>query len=69
MKGGIGDQILDLVVQRMDEIEMTQVELAKRIGWTPKHVNRILGGHAETSWASLDFICHILDLRLMVVSS
>lgn len=66
--GGFGDQIINLIVIRMNTIGMTQAELAKRIGWTPKHVNRILNKHAEPSWAALDFICHILDLELMVVA-
>lgn len=51
---------------RMKEIGLSQVELAKRMGWTPKHVNRILGGHAEPSLASLDFMAFLLGIEFDV---
>ena len=64
MNGGLHDQVVDIIIERLNEIGMTQTELGRRIGWTPKHVNRILHGHAEPSMAALDFICHILGITL-----
>jgi HTH-type transcriptional regulator/antitoxin HigA len=40
-----GDTILDL----LDEREMTQTDLARRLGVTPKHVNQIVKGSAPIS--------------------
>lgn len=60
------DQVLAIINDRMEDLAMTQVELGKRIGWTPKHTNRVLNGVAEPSLAALDFICHILGIELIV---
>src|SRR3954454_2717407 len=40
-----GDTILDL----LDERDMTQTDLARRLGVTPKHVNQIVKGSAPIS--------------------
>jgi len=62
------NQAVQLIQVRMKEIGMTQTELAKRMGWTPKHVNRILNGFAEPSMASLDFMAFILGIDLEVTA-
>jgi transcriptional regulator with XRE-family HTH domain len=63
------EQVVTLIAAEMDRVHMSQTELAKRMGLTLKHVNRILQGHAEPSMASLDYMCFILNMDLVVIAT
>ena len=66
---GLHIDCMDLIILKMEELNMTQIELGRRMGWTPKHINRILNGFAEPSMASLDFMAHILNINFVVSAS
>lgn len=53
-----------LLVAYMDEHDITQAELARRIGRTPKHVNLVLNGKAGTG--ELDYWAFVLGARFVV---
>ena len=39
----------EVLAEKLAELQMTQTEFARRMGLTPKHVNRIIKGHAGFS--------------------
>lgn len=63
---GIHDQVIAIINDTMAMVGMTQVEMGRRMGWTPKHINQILNGNAEPSMASLSYMCFILGIELEV---
>jgi transcriptional regulator with XRE-family HTH domain len=53
-----------LLLAHMDEHGITQAELARRIGRTPKHVNLVLNEKAGTG--ELDYWAFVLGARFVV---
>lgn len=53
-----------ILLAHMDEHGITQAELARRIGRTPKHVNLVLNGKVGTG--ELDYWAFVLGLRFAV---
>ena len=45
---------------------ITQAEFARRVGATPKHVNRVINGHAAASPQLLDYWAYVLGRRWVV---
>lgn len=60
----VQDQIRSLLMAWMADNGITQAELARRIGRTPKHVNQVLNGKAGTH--EYDYWAFVLGARLMV---
>lgn len=53
-----------LLAAYIAEHDITQAELARRIGRTPKHVNQVFRGKAGTG--ELDYWAFVLGLRFVV---
>jgi len=53
-----------LLLEYMNDQDITQAELARRIGRTPKHVNQVVHGKAGTG--ELDYWAFVLGLRFDV---
>lgn len=56
----LNEQSLEQLRSRLDELGMSQAELARASGLTPKHINQIWQGKAFGSPAMLDFIAFAL---------
>lgn len=55
-----------MVAERVEELGMTQVEFARRVGVTPKHVNKVFGGTSQAYMPTLDYWAFILGCRWQV---
>ena len=53
-----------LLLAYMDAHDITQAELARRVGRTPKHVNQVFMGKAGTG--ELDYWAFVLGARFVV---
>ena len=49
--------------EHLDTIGMTQAELARRAGVTPKHINAVLQGRAVGKMAMLDYWAFVLGME------
>lgn len=57
----------DLIADAIAEAGLTQAEFARRVGATPKHVNRVLTSQANfASMETLDYWAFILGRRWVV---
>ncbi len=58
------DQQRTLIRQEMERQGVTQAEMARRTGRTPKHINQVFNGKAGT--AELDYWAFVLGVRFVV---
>lgn len=52
-----------LLSERLEELNMTQAEFARRAGVSQKHVSQVLNGVTTAQAATLDYWAYILDCR------
>lgn len=52
-----------LIAEAIEEDGLTQAEFARRVGATPKHVCKVLGGSAHAYQATLDYWAFVLGRR------
>lgn len=60
----VTQRMADLLMEHMAAIGITQAELARRIGRTPKHVNQVV--HGKSGTGELDYWAFVLGLRFDV---
>jgi transcriptional regulator with XRE-family HTH domain len=53
-------QFVALITSALEESGMTQAELARLTGHTPKHINRVLQGHNGASLEVLEYWAFVL---------
>lgn len=53
-------QMIDLLNAALEADGLTQAELAKRTGHTPKHINQVLTGRKTASPGALDYWAFVL---------
>lgn len=64
----LGEQFAALIKTRLDDLGMTQADLAREMGVTPKHINQMLSGKATGSPGMLDYAAHVLGFRWHVTA-
>jgi transcriptional regulator with XRE-family HTH domain len=65
LRGSISLKALGLTIERFrTEQELSQAEVAKRIGLTPRELTRIESGKEEARWGTLRDLADALDVRL-----
>jgi transcriptional regulator with XRE-family HTH domain len=60
------DSARQLVLDVLEKTNMRQVEVARRMGLTPKHVNQVLRGRVNMTLAVLDGMLHVCGYRLVL---
>lgn len=58
------DQMVTMLAAHMAENGITQAELSRLVGRTPKHINQVFMGKAGTG--ELDYWAFVLGLRFVV---
>ena len=58
------ERMTALLVEHMASNGITQAELARRLGRTPKHVNQVI--HGKSGTGELDYWAYVLGLRFDV---
>lgn len=51
------------IAEKVEQMGMTQAEFARRVGVTPKHVNRVFSGNAGAYMATLDYWAFVLGCQ------
>lgn len=54
---------------RIRERELTQAEVAKKIGVSPATLNKKLRGHTEFTQSEIGSLCKLLDIRHKEISA
>jgi transcriptional regulator with XRE-family HTH domain len=52
-----------LLLARLEAIDMSQAEFARKAGVSPKHVNQVLTGKATAPLATLDYWAFVLGMK------
>ena len=52
-----------LLAERLEALDMTQAEFARRSGASTKHINQVLNGVATAQAGTLDYWAYILGCR------
>jgi transcriptional regulator with XRE-family HTH domain len=58
------EQMVGLIVARMELLGITQAEFARRLGRSPKHVNQVIRGRAGSM--ELDYWAFVLGARFEI---
>lgn len=61
-----GTTMGDLLRKRLESIDMSQAEFARKAGVSAKHVNLVLCGKASAPIATLDYWAFVLGMRWSV---
>lgn len=64
----LGEQFAVVIKARLDELGMSQADLAREMGVTPKHINQMLTGKATGSPGMLDFVAYTLGFEWQVTA-
>lgn len=60
------DQMADQLLARLEDINMSQAEFARRAGVSEKHVSRVLIKKATAPTATLDYWAFVLGMHWSV---
>ena len=55
-----------IIGERLDEMGISQAEFCRRVGVTPKHLCKVIGGTAVATTAQLDYWAFVLGCRWSV---
>lgn len=58
-----GEEMARLLRERLEAIDMSQAEFARKAGVSTKHVNTVLAGKASAPLATLDYWAFVLGMR------
>lgn len=65
----LGAQFATVINAKLVELGMSQADLAREMGVTPKHINQMLTGKATGSPGMLDYCAHVLGFEWSVTAS
>lgn len=65
----LGSQFAKVIAAKLIERGMSQADLAREMGVTPKHINQMLTGKATGSPGMLDYAAHTLGFEWSVTAT